>query len=339
MTVTTVSVVAIVILLLALAVVDSRMLPAMPLARSVLISVGAAAAGSLSWLVLAPILVPELAGDLYLPLAALAGVAAFIATVAVRASGARLVATLAFALVWSATVFVPTAIISFGPIGVFGLEPIDHGGSLPLNVASGAAALGVLLAVGARAPRARTLPLPRGLGAAAVLALCAGWLVWLVGAELAVDEVSTLILVNGVVGSAGGIAGWLTVQRISHQSTTLTAVAGGAVSGLVAITAGAPLYTPVSAAAAGVIAGGAACLFTLRRVGSARRPQWFIVGSHLIAGAIGVVLLGMLASGSGFLFTGQVLFIGQQLLTTVVVAVYSIVVAFLLWAAVRRIPR
>ena len=106
--------------------------------------------------------------------------------------------------------------------------------------------------------------LPLALGVAAAIALSAGWLGWLAGAELAIDDATPRILLNGLVGAVGGIAGWLAVQRIMHQSTTITALAAGLVAGSCRSPPGAPLFTPVSAAAAGVLSGAAACYFTLR---------------------------------------------------------------------------
>lgn len=324
--------------LCALAIVDSRMLPAAPWLRSGLISLGCAATGILVWLALAPAFAPGVMAALYLPVAALGGVAAFLATLAVRGTGAGPWRSLLFGLLWSAIVFVPAAVLSFSSLpGPFGLEPVDHGGSLAVNVAGGAAAAGVLLANGARAGRPRSATIRLSSGVAGVLALGIGWIGWLASAELAIDEVTPEIVLNGIVGALFGALGWLAVQRIRHQVTTLSAVAAGLVSGLVSITAGAPLFTPVSAAAAGMLSGAAASAFTLARVAATRRQQWFVVGSHLVAGSTGVVLLGMLASGVGFLFTGQLQFIQTQLASVLLVAAYSATVSFLLWSVLKRV--
>ena len=205
-------------------------------------------------------------------------------------------------------------------------------------VGAGAAALAVLVVRGDRhRSQSAMTRLPAGLGAIAVLTLLLGWLGWLVSAELAIDDLSPTILVNGALGAAGGIVGWLAVQRMSRQSTTLGAVVAGLVSGLAAVSAGAPLLSPVAAVSSGVIAGGLACIFTLRRALASRRPQWYLAGSHLIAGAIGVTLIGLLASDAGFLFTGQITLIQDQIVSTVVVAVYSAVVSLLLWVMLRRV--
>ncbi len=330
-----ISTLAVAIVVVALAIMYGRMLPAQPWARSVLVSLGAAATGVVAWLAVSPLLAPP--GPLYVPIGLLGGAAALLATIVVRSFGASAFVTLVFGFAWSALAFVPAALLSFGLIHPLGLHPIDHGGSLAVNVAAGAAALGVILAGGPSAPRLRTIVLPRGLGVVSVVALAVGWLAWLVGAESAVDGATPGILVNGIVGAIGGIAGWLVVQRILHQVTTLYAVAAGLVSGLVSVAAGAPLFTPVSAAVAGVMAGAAAAIFSLKRVASSRRQQWFVVGCHLVAGAFGVILLGILATDMGFLFTGQVGFVVDQILSSVLVAAYSTAVSFVLWLLLKRV--
>lgn len=330
------AVISLVVTTLSFAVLYVRMIPTRSFVRSVTESLATAAVGAAAWYLLVPLTSPFGLGDLYAPIGALGALATMVATLSVRASGASLVGALVFSLAWGILVFLPVARATFAT-GVLGIMPVDHGGTLALNIAGGAAALGVLFVP--RPARARESParLPRGLGTAAVFALLAGWLGWLVAAELAIDEVSTAILLNGVLGAAGGIVGWLAVQRIRHQSTNLGAVVAGMVSGLVAVSAGAPLLSPVAAASSGVIASGLACIFTLRRVEASRRQQWYIAGSHLIAGAIGLFMLGLLASDSGFVFTGQIALIQDQVISAIAVATYSSVVSFLLWFCLMRL--
>jgi len=335
-TVVFVSICAVLAVLVGLAIVDTRMLPAMSWQRSALITAGCAAAGIAVWLALAPFLLKGAPGYLYPTIGALGGLAAFVVTLAIRATGAGMVATLAFAVTWSITVFVPVATFTFSALPwPFALNPVDHGGSLAVNVATGAAILGVLLAGGAGAGRARSATISRNSGVAGVLLLTLGWILWLGSVEFAVDDVTLAITINAIVGGVGGIVGWLVVQRIRHQRTTVDAVTAGLVSGLVSITAGAALFTPVFAVIAGLLSGAAACAFTLNRVAASRRQQWFLVGSHLIAGATGLVILGVFATGIGFVFTGQLAFIGEQAASAALVAAYSAGVSFLLWSAMK----
>lgn len=340
---------AVLVVLISLAVVDARMLPAAPWTRSVLVSLACAATGITVWLVIAPFVAPQVVGPLLAPIAALAGVAVYLPTIAVRAGGGAPIATILYGVCWSALVFLPVAIMTFALFDadtVLGLAPLDHGGSLATNVAGGAAALGVLLANGSNAPRLRTATIRLPTAIAGMITLTIGWLVWLAAAELAIDTATPSILINGALGALGGMAGWLVAERIRKQSTSPNALAAGLVGGLVAVSAGAPLFTPISAAVAGVVAGVGAGLFTLMRVQSSRRQQWFIVGSHLVAGAIGLTTLGVLATGLGYVFTGDTgitwtgvfSFFEREVLSTVLVAAYSTAVSFVLWTVLRRLP-
>lgn len=340
---------AVLVVLISLAVVDARMLPAAPWTRSVAFSLAVAAAGIVVWLAIAPLVAPQVVGPLLAPIAALAGVAVYLPTIAVRAAGGGLVATVLYSVCWSALVFVPVAIMTFALFEadtVLGLAPLDHGGSLATNVAGGAATLGVLLANGRNAPRLRTAKIGRGMATAGMIALAFGWLAWLAAAELAIDEATPRILVNGVLGALGGIVGWLAAERIRKQSSSLNAIAAGLVCGLVAVSAGAPLLSPIAAVAAGAAAGAGGGLFTLMRVAASRRQQWFVVGSHLVAGAIGLTALGVLATGLGYVFTGDTgitwtgvfSFFEREVLSTVLVGAYSTLVSFALWSVLKRLP-
>lgn len=334
----TIAVVALFVMAASIAVIYRRMLPASEWVYAVALSVTTALIGAIMWAVFGSLAAGGVLGWRIVPIAFLAGFATFVSTVAVRATGAGATRSLLFAGLWSAAVFVPTALVAFTDTLRIGTQPVDHGGSLAINVATGAAALGVMLSAGPKAPRLRPAVLPLGTGVTAVVLLVVSWVAWLVAAEFAVDAVTIDIVINGLIGAAGGGIGWLIVQRIAHQSWSLSAVAAGLVSGLVAITAGAPLFTPVSALAAGMLAGAAACLFTIDRIRRSRRQQWFVVGSHLIAGATGLVLLGLFATGMGFLFTGETTLLVDQVVTTVAVAAYSCGVSFAVWFALRSVP-
>ena len=328
---------SLVVVLVAFWAVDGRMLPSGSRASTVLLNVGIALAGAIPWLAFEPIVADRASGMLYLPVAALAAIAAFIATIAVRSAGARAASAVVFAIVWSALVFAPAAHVSFariGPLETIGIMPIDHGGSLAVNVAAGAAALAVLLV--SRGARRRLADIPFGLSVAAVVTLCLAWLGWLVWAELAVDAATPTIVMNGLVGAAGGMLGWLVVQRIRHQATTVTGVGAGLISGLIAIAAGAPLFTPVAAAVGGIIAGAFAALVSFDAVRRTRRPQWTVVGTHLVAGGLGVMGLGFTAEGLGMFYDGQIELATSQILATVLIAGWSVLVSVLLWFAAVR---
>ncbi|QAV69525.1 ammonium transporter [Salinibacterium sp. UTAS2018] len=333
---------ALVLLLLALIVLYASTLPVATWRTLVLVSLTCAAPGPLAWLLLAPALSVDLRSVMMPSLAALGAVCCFLVTLVSRSSGAPLWRSVSYSAVWGVVVYVPIAVRTFEPFGAgapLGLSPIDHGGALVMSVAVGASMLAVLvverrsLIRGAR----KVVPVPVGI-TALVLAVLA-WLVWLVGAEFAFDDVVALILANGVVSAIFGALGWFIVQLINHGAIKLKSLAGGLISGLIAVTAGAPLFTPVSAAVAGFIAGAVACAFTVRKGSPLGNQLRFLVNTHLIGGSIGVVSLGVLATGSGFLFTGQTFIFEQQFLSVLASAAFAFVVSSLVWWLLGLIGR
>lgn len=321
----------------ALATLYSRFLPAGSWAHSFGLSAACAAIGASIWFIVVAVLIPAAVTELFVPIGMMGAVAATLAPIAMRAVDPPSSAVLVFTAAWSLLVFVPVSLATF-VTGVMGVMPVDHAGSLVMNVAAGSAGLGILLVRGRRVDLA-TAVVGRWASAAAVGLLVLGWLAWLAAAELAFDEAAATAVGNGVLGGAAGVIGWLAAQRIRHQSTTAGGVAAGLLSGLIAVSAGAPLLSPVAAVSTGVIAGGSACLVTLARITRSGREQWFIPGTHLVAGAVGLVLVGLVASGSGFLFTGQIGFIQDQFVSAVLVALYSAGASFLLWSLLSRLSR
>lgn len=333
------AVLALAVCLAGLVVAYSRMLPPAPRAASLALSAGCALVASAVWLTLAPLGALPVPERLHGPIAALAAIAGFLISLPARAAAAGVLRVLGFTAAWTGLVFVPAAVLGFAatPLGLGAYAPLDHGGALSLHIAAGAAAAGVLLIrpAGAAVPA----PIPGWAAAVGIAAVVIGWLGWLVAAELRVGEVSLPILVNGVVAALGAAGGWSGVQRIRGLRLSAGAVSAGVLAGLIAVSAGAPLLTPVSAAASGVFAGALAAWLTLARVSASGRVLWFVVGSHLVAAAVGMFFLGLLGNDLGYIFTGQTEFILGQLGSSAAVALWSATVAAGLAVALLRARR
>jgi len=327
-------VVALGVLFTALIVLYSPILPAASWARVAGVSITCAIPGVVAWLVLGPVMSAELPRIMMPSLALLGGICCFLVTLVTRSAGSPVVSSLLFSAIWAAGVFVPTAVRTFEPFGEstpFGLSPVDHGGALPMSVAVGAGMLAVFVVERKSLIRGARHHTPLPLGIFALLCVVVSWIVWLMCAEFVIDEVAALIIVNGAVSAVAGAVGWIAVQLITHGQVSLRSLAGGLVSGLIAVTAGAPLFTPVSAAVAGLVAGAIACSFTVRRGSPLGNQLRFLVNTHLLGGGIGVISLGILATGSGFLFTGQTTIFQQQLLSVVATASYSFAISSGFW--------
>jgi hypothetical protein len=61
-----------------------------------------------------------------------------------------------------------------------------------------------------------------------------------------------------------------------------------------------------------------------------------VVGTHLVAGGLGVMGLGFTAEGLGMFYDGQIDLATSQILATVLIAGYSMLVAVLLWFVAVR---
>jgi Amt family ammonium transporter len=168
----------------------------------------------------------------------------------------------------------------------------------------------------------------------------AGWILGFVGLELGLDSVITpRIVVNSLVAPVLGVLGWLIVQRIRTAKTTPFGVVAGLLSGLVGVAAGCAYFTPLWAGVTGLIAGIAVSAFVTGRVRRTGRHAWFIVGLHLLAGGIGLLMVGLFGLDFGFIYDGQTTLFETQLVSILGVIVWASLVSLVLWLLVRQAAR
>jgi ammonia channel protein AmtB len=307
---------------------------------TVLISIGAL----LIW-VLISVLIPSVwSSPLEYPTAALAAVAGFLASLTVRDTTSHPLPAILFAMGWTALVFVPVALVVLFPTSVgipLTAGPLDLGGALPVQVAVGAGTLVVLTFARRWAVEDRSHVRPRSwLLLISGLVIWAGWLLGFVGLELTVDNVITpRIIINSLIAPVLGVVGWLIAQRIASATTNATGAVAGLFSGLVAISAGSAYFTPLGAALTGLIAGLASSLFVARRVRATGRHAWFLVGAHLLAASVGLLMVGIFGLGLGLVYDGQPTLFEVQFVSIAAVVLWSGFISALLWLAVRQAGR
>jgi Amt family ammonium transporter len=117
------------------------------------------------------------------------------------------------------------------------------------------------------------------------------------------------------------------------------------VAGLATITPCAGYVTPTSAAIIGILAGGI-CYFA---VNMKNRLHWDdaldVWGVHGVGGALGVVLLGILASkavnpaGADGLLNGNARFFAMQLITVIISSAYAFLFTYVMLWGINRITR
>ena len=308
---------------------------------AVLVTVGICAGSAVIWLVVAACVPQVVSSPLWLPAAALAAVAGFLCSLPIRDLTPRTGPAVVYAFVWVLAIYVPAALIVLFPreVGIAAAgSAIDLGGALPVHVTVGASALVVAVFTRKRpnVARTRSRPAARALLLWGVV-LWVGWTVGLAGLELAIDDVTPRILLNCLLAPLASLGGWLLIQRMRLHSTSVDGAVTGLVCGLVAVTPACGYLDPLWAIVTGAVAGVSCAAFLLGRLRSPARRSWYLVGVHLVAAAIGLVLLGFFASGYGFIYTGQPGPAQSQVTGTLAVAVWAALLSLALWPIARRL--
>jgi Amt family ammonium transporter len=96
-----------------------------------------------------------------------------------------------------------------------------------------------------------------------------------------------------------------------------------------------PLWSGIT----GSVAGLAGALFVYGRIRRTGRHAWFLVGAHLVAASIGLLMVGIFGLGLGLIYTGQTTLFEVQFVSIIAVVLWSGLVSSVLWIGVRRSTR
>lgn len=214
----------------------------------------------------------------------------------------------------------------------------DFAGGTAIHINAGAASFALALVLGKRIGFAKGVHRPHNvplvlLGASL---LWFGWFGFNAGSAATVDGTALLAFVNTIVAPAAGIIGWLIVEKLKDGKPTSVGAASGAISGLVAVTPGCNILTPMWSLVLGLIAG-ALCAWAVEL-----KYRWGfddsldVVGIHLIGGLLGTLYIGIVGQGIGLLDTGSWDQLGVQALASLVVLVYSFVMAWVIGWVVEK---
>ena len=198
---------------------------------------------------------------------------------------------------------------------LFGLDLVFHdfAGSTVVHSIGGWAALAGALVIGPRLGKYRNgkpMPIPGHnipLAALGVFILWLGWFGFNPGSTTAVQGGSfALIAVNTNIAAAAGAVAAMTLSWLLFKKPDTSFTLNGALAGLVAITAGCDVMTPLTSAITGLVGGslvvGAVLFFERLRVDD---PVGAI-SVHGVCGAWGTLAVGLYAPGLGVLAGGGV---------------------------------
>jgi ammonium transporter, Amt family len=203
---------------------------------------------------------------------------------------------LAFTTLWSLVIYSPFAhwVWGGGFLGPSGLGALDFAGGAVVHETAGASALAAVLYLGRRRSADQPHNVPLVLLGAGILWF--GWFGFNAGSAGNAGPVATYALVNTQLGAAAGMLVWMAVEWLRRRKPSGVGLATGAVTGLAAITPASGYVPPWAALVVGAVAGvlcyGAVQLKYRFRYDDALD----VVGVHMVAGVIGVLLTGALAS-------------------------------------------
>jgi ammonium transporter, Amt family len=271
-----------------------------------------------------------------------------------------------FVAAWTTIVYFPVAHwVFFFDNGHGGwiadrLKAFDFAGGTAVHVNAGAAALALALVLGRRMgwPKEKFKPhnVPMVLTGAALLWF--GWFGFNAGSALAANHQSAFAFINTQVATGAALLGWIFVEWIRDGKPTALGGASGAVAGLVAITPACATVEPMGAIALGLIAGAVCAVAVGLKYKLGFDDSLDVVGVHLVGGATGALLIGLLATAAapgvdavtdnkwsitsatggvnGLLYGGGFAQLGRQAVAVVAVGAYSFVFAWLIGMAIEK---
>lgn len=269
--------------------------------------------------------------------------AVFAATAATIVSGAlagrvKLVGFVILAAVLTGVVYPIVGHWSWADGWLANLGFHDFAGSTVVHLTGGAAALAAAWVLGPRAGKFAADGTPRStpghsspLAFLGVFLLFGGWFGFNGGSVLpAIDEidgslflsVGPVLLTTALAASAGALAALVFSAIRNGGRTDVGMIGNGVLAGLVGITAGADVMTPLAAIAVGIAAGVLVSLVVpaVEKLGIDDAVGAFAV--HGACGVLGTVWVGLFSTADGLVYGGSITFLGVQIIGPLAVALF-----------------
>ncbi|HEX4572157.1 MAG TPA: ammonium transporter [Dongiaceae bacterium] len=253
-------------------------------------------------------------------------------------------AYMAFLTLWLIFVYFPFVHMIWGGGILQRWGVLDFAGGIVVHNTAGMAALASVLYVG------RRKVMDAGPHSVPLVALGTGllWFGWYgfnAGSEFRVDSVTTVAFLNTDVAASFAAVTWMVVGWWQEKRPTFVGLLTGAVAGLATVTPAAGYVSPLTAVIIG-IASGVVCYFA---VALKNRLHWDdaldVWGVHGVGGALGIVLVGLLAStafnpaGTDGLIFGNGAFFVKQLVAAALSSVWAFAFTYgMLWLIDRITP-
>ncbi|HEX7002732.1 MAG TPA: ammonium transporter [Trueperaceae bacterium] len=248
-----------------------------------------------------------------------------------------------FIALWSVLVYAPLAHWAWGGgifDDLFGRSVIDFAGGTVVHVNAAVSALVLALLVGKRRDYGLRAMLPHQIPLALIGAgiLWFGWFGFNGGSAYAADGYAALAFLNTLLAPAATLVAWMLLDTFRTGKVTAVGLATAIVVGLVAITPGAGVMSPMAA----VLTGAAAALPCYLAIGWRARSRvddsLDVFAAHGVGGITGALLTGLFASVAwGSPVEGGLAQLATQALGVVISIVFSASGTLLIAAAVSLV--
>jgi len=259
-----------------------------------------------------------------------------------------------FAGVWATLVYFPIAHWVFDFSTADGshvggwianrLHAIDFAGGTAVHINAGAAGLALALVTGRRVGFGREAMRPHNLTLVMLGAglLWFGWFGFNAGSALAANNTASVVWVNTLVATCGGMLGWLVTEKLRDGHSTSLGAASGVVAGLVAITPSCSAVSPVGAIVVGGLAGALCAVAVGLKYRLGFDDSLDVVGVHLVGGLWGTISIGLLATAQapagvdGLLYGGGIDQLWRQVVGALAVLVTSFGLTYVIGTVLHR---
>ena len=244
---------------------------------------------------------------------------------------------------WLLIVYSPVAHWAFGGGWIAKMGAFDFAGGLVVHVNAGAAALAVLLVIGARKGHGKEHMPPHALPWTMLGTgiLWFGWFGFNAGSALGANAIAAQALLNTLVAPAAAMLGWLLLEKLKGKHVTTLGAASGAVAGMVAITPCAGFVGTMPAILIGFLAGGICYLALAIKDLLKLDDALDVIAVHLVGGIFGSIALGFFADASinelipdGLLLGGGASLLQDQVVATLAVFVFAFAATFVIAKAI-----
>jgi Amt family ammonium transporter len=249
-------------------------------------------------------------------------------------------AYLIFLIGWQLFVYFPFVHMIWGGGIMAEWGVLDFAGGIVVHVLAGMAALASVLYVGSRTTE-EDVPHNVPFVALGAALLWFGWFGFNAGSALGVNEVTVVAFINTQIAAAFAATAWLLLAWYNDEKPSFVEMLIGMIAGLATITPAAGFVTPQSAMIIGLAAGIVCYYAVVLRKHKKLDDALDVWGVHGVGGALGIILLGVLAydgiGGQNGLYHGDSAFFLVQLLGLAVACVWAFTFTYGMLYAIDQI--